>query len=543
MRAVRVTLVVAVSIAFAALLGGASDPSPGKVCVASPQQTALQYFRRLSLDLRGDVPSVEELQQVAAAQKIQPELLDQVIDSPELRIVLARYHRDLLWSNVSDQRVSSGVWNLRGNGTTQPMWILSNARSRRYRGVNEACLDEPAQFDAAGKIIAKADPKRPGVAKEGWVKVSPYWAPGTQVKVCAYDAQANLTAPRNKTATYDCSGSAASKSCGCGPNLRWCQSITAGTQAKIMESMTQQLLHFVDQVVSADRPYTEVLLSREAHINGPLSHFLRFQTRTSGRAQLFARAEMTYQVPVVPFAAVDKWVPVTRGELDAGLLTLPAYLAKFQSNRGRANRFYNAFLCRSFEAPSGSIPPGSDTCHGEPNLMKRCGCKFCHMTVEPLAAHWGRWSEAGIVPLVASAFPADRERCSKPDADKDATCKRMYVIEATHPDEKPYLGKLSAYRFATSEMVQSIESGPRPAAQKAIDDGAFAQCVARKLWTWFVGSEPVEQQAELMAKLTQRFKDGGYKLRSLVRDIVQTDEYREGQLINGGSASAGALQR
>ena len=50
----------------------------------------------------------------------------------------------------------------------------------------------------------------------------------------------------------------------------------------ITEAMIEQMMRLIEQIVRDDRPYTDLLLTTDAEINGPLSHYLRYQTWTGG---------------------------------------------------------------------------------------------------------------------------------------------------------------------------------------------------------------------------------------------------------------------
>ncbi|MCA9687935.1 MAG: hypothetical protein KC457_37600, partial [Myxococcales bacterium] len=143
------------------------------------------------------------------------DVIDAWLHSDALADRLVRLHRDLLWNNVSDVQLvsvsaginaSAGIW---GRGGTQAIF---------YRGANVRCLDQPATWDADGQIETTLMPD--GSRREGWVWVEPYWAPGTQVKACAFDAQDALVS----SSGTDCATPAGfrDRECGCGPSLRTC---------------------------------------------------------------------------------------------------------------------------------------------------------------------------------------------------------------------------------------------------------------------------------------------------------------------------------
>lgn len=503
------------------------------MCSPNTQQVSLQYLRRLSLDLLGRAPTYEESWKVMKAGKVSPQTIDEMLKSPDFQRQIRAYHKDLLWTNISNLRAANVNYTMNGNGTTIPIAIASQGRRRNYRGANIGCLNEPAQYNSDGSIKTKCrdiTTESGSVLKacqEGYVMIKPYWSPTKEVKVCAFDANPKERAyDAQRRRTYDCS-STSSSFCGCGPQLRYCQ--YGSTRSMIMQDMAEQMLRYMDNIVRDNRPYSDVILGRDIEVNGPVSHWLRYQTRTPG-GLLYATPEQNYKVPAVAFVDRNKWVKVDRGALHSGILTMAGFLLKFQSNRGRANRFYNAFLCKHFQAPPGGLPAANSECHNEPNLMKRCGCKYCHVGVEPAAAYWGRWAEAGLSPLNAKKYPQTMEACKKDNAYSNGTCRRLYFIKPNHKDEEKYKGMLRSYVFANATMKRNIETGPRGIAQNAVSTGQFASCTTQNMWRYFVGQAPTIKQQELVSQLSAGFKKNNYKLKALIKQIVMSDEYKYGRL-------------
>ena len=492
----------------------------------------LQYLRRLSLDLRGRVPTLDELQSVIDNGAVDPATIDAFLASDDFLHQMRQHHRDLLWANLGAQRLANNQFLLQpsARAPTPPLAIPAQNRRNIYRGGNVACRDEPAEFDREGNIVTieEPDPAFPDrtVRREGYVEVEPYWAPGTTVKVCAFDAQVaeQGTNPRNPNARVNCRAGAA-QDCGCGPGLSFC--FTLQTMQRVVRMMTEQLLQTVDAVVAADRPYTDLVLGTETVVNGPLVHYFTYQTAT-GINFVAARPDPGYALPEIGFDEED-WLPVTTSGLHAGVLTLPGYLLRFQSDRGRANRFYNAFLCQSFQAPPEGLPASSDDCHDEPDLTKRCGCAYCHVAVEPAAMHWGRWSEAGLAELDTETFPIEQPACATPRGANSPLCRRFYLTAANHPKEEPYLGTLLPYVFGDDhpDRAEIIEAGPRRLAQQAVDSGRFANCTVRKLWTRLLGRAPRPDEDPTIAELASDFAAGGYVVRDLARTLVTRREYVE----------------
>lgn len=510
-----------------------------ETCAPQEPQSSLQYLRRMSLDLRGHLPSLEELQTVTNEKRVPLTIIDKMLKSQEFTEQIRLYHKDLLWANIQNTRFVNQVWRFAGNGNTQPYYLPNITRRRLYRQNDLApCTNTPAKFDAKGNLVTTTRSRNDRAGNpttyqdEGYVMVAPYWAPDTKIKVCAFDAQSALTAKNTSGRDIDCSKSSGAKGCGCGPGLRWC--MTATIENNLRADLVEQTLRFVENIIRNDGSYAGVIQSREMDINGTIAHYLRYQTHTAG-GLLYATPTQQFQVPseqTLKGHERSKWIKVQRGKLHSGLLTMPLYLLKFASNRGRANRFYNAFLCSYFQAPPGGLPPASDDCHNEPNLMKRCGCKNCHQSVEPLASYWGRWAEAGLAALDPAAFPAKSDTCSMAANRNNATCRRLYFTSPNHPDEEQYRGLLLPYLFATPQMKLNIEDGPNALATKYIDNGQFSVCTTRKMWNWFVGTAPTPQQEEMILQLASDFQANNHNLRSLVRAIVSRPEYIQGRLLN-----------
>ena len=525
----------------------ATNDTEAPMCQQTPVQEQLHYLRRLSLDLRGHLPSVAEYEFVAQSGQVSAQQIEEMLASEEFVGRMRRYHRDLLWVNIGAQRLSNNQWRLTGDGRSNGLWIGANNRATRFRGARVNCGD----FESSttnGRIDTRPHPNAElaaeGVVQEGWVWVQPYWNPDQPVKVCAFDAQEGLQGTNETNrgpAQVSCNTGLANRSseCGCGPNLRWC--LTRDTENQVRRSWDEQLLRYADSVVRDNRPYSDLLTGRQMEVNGPITHFLKHLTHAPGNALLVTGAQ-GYDLPEdLGHHQFDEWRSAPRNGMHSGVLTLPAFLIKFQSNRGRATRFYHAFRCEAFQAPPGGLPATDDACHTEPNLTKRCGCKYCHVSVEPAAAYWGRWSEQGIKPLFAEAqsdaYPAFDPNCGPEGRQRGSTrCRLHYINEIFAEDDarKPYEGYLRSYLFSNDLGEQNgsygnnIEEGPQGMAQNVLDpaDGSFARCTSQRIFEHFTGRSFRPSETALQGQLRSSFQSG-FDLRSLVRQIVTSQEYRE----------------
>ncbi len=447
-----------------------------------PELDLHRYLRALSLDLRGVVPTVEEHDAVEAAGEVGEALVDEWLASEEFVVRSVRYHRDLLWNSLSNVRLNNNRVSLNsfrvGSGD-RIYW--RNGHADRYRGTpgRVRCRDVPATFDEAGDIEFEVDEE--GHRLEGWVLARPYWDPTTPIKVCAYDAQDALTTSEG----LDCSTAAAlnDAECGCGPDLRWC--VPGAVNGAVVGGMAEAMDRRIARLVRDDRPYTELFTDRRAFVNGPIVHFWRHLRAFPRGLQFDPPPVGVEQLPELAYTDIDTWAAVDLSAAHAGVLTDPAFLLRFQTNRARANRYYASFLCQPFAAPPGGLPSPADGCSSQPDLQRRCGCKYCHALLEPTAAHWGRWAEQGVGFLDPTRFPrtrADCEACALRGQQCNAECRRFYVTDSVDPREQPNLGGLRAYEFRRPEHERNVEAGPRLLALSTVTDNRLPMCSFGGSW-------------------------------------------------------------
>lgn len=534
---------------------------PDAQCELSKPIDGQRLLRRMSLDLRGYAPSyAEQLAQHGKAE-VSPATLDAYLASSDFTKSMRSYHEGLLWPNLDSTDVDPLQNKLFpaeiAPGVTVYFSVLRALFVRTVSASFPPCRNSPLELNADGSL--KTYPLvvngQTVAQQEGWVEVEPYWAPGTTVKVCGYDAQANLTAPLctpastasspymqqncaqfgtytqalgvpfvNAPVQCDTQFGFLAVGCGCGPNLRLCS--TTETAATLRASLIDQQMRIVEDVVKNDKPYTDVLLTKKVQMNGPVAHYLRWQSRES--FDVFGEVDATAPVPAsLDFTQQDTWVDVERTGRHAGILTTPGYLLKYQSNRGRAHRFYNAFECSSF-LPGGPLPSPQEACSKHEDLTKRCGCNSCHTQLEPMAAHWGRFSEYGLTPLSEARYPkiATAVCTNFTGIDQLFRCFRFYNVSPVG-EEAEFKDLLRPYVFRTAAQVQNLETGPSALAQASIDSGRFATCTVRKMWSHYMRRMPTpDEEATVVPQLASQFSQGGYHLKSLVKSIITQPAYR-----------------
>lgn len=556
-RAPGRALSAALAAASMAVLGAADARADEPVCALHRELPVERQIRRLSLDLRGTVPDMADYEAAEGATSVPSEILDAYLASDELRLQMRRYHEALLWTNpsiiIGDTGFALSTVNIGGN-------VLHYMTGRRntYRGGDgtHTCQNKPQSdlgYEPDGRPKAELMGKDNGIDwfAEGWVEVHPYWEPDPNktIKVCAFDAQASATYTITSGAnagTYSCDHvlshgqlSADKKNpCGCGPDLDYC--ILSGVvQPVVLASMREQMLRLVDMHTVGGRPYSEILTSKTAHYNGPLVHYFKYL----GRQQTFTRTQNIPQLadgelPQLGYLDQDTWVEVEREAPHAGVLTLPAYLLRFQTNRGRANRYRIAFQGQYFQPPS---TKDNDCAEVGNDLTGRCVCRGCHVTLEPLAAHFGKFLEAGTT-VLRDFMPeyATQTACAKATLDNDlgpsstAWCNRYYlpVPSKEDPDIRPYRLKALEYADGDHPLVQpNFDAGPAGLAEQDIASGLFHQVAVVHLFEFLMKRSPdldvtsPDYEGDILESIAADFQVHD-DLRQALRALVSLPAYR-----------------
>lgn len=550
----RVGLATALS-----LMSVASTVQAEETCEVAQPLSPSRLLRRASLDLTNRVPTLAELQTASGDDGEWARAVEGLVDSPGFLEVMREHHRELLWPNLDPVELVSDTHLLYPYPYGDDQILYSPLRAVFMRTVGDGniytpCRFEPAEWDEDGHLVL--EPVLVGTTTvawaEGYVEVEPYWAPGTTVKVCALDALDALTGeacpgPADRypfaepicqnVASFDrfmtepfrgsridCNSAFAflSPDCGCGPGLRHCA--TPAQVVEIRQSFIEQQMRMVDRVLTDDRPYEELLTSAELEWNGPLVHYLRYQAGLV--LDLYAGDPARWNLPDVDWTDRE-WRPSSASELHAGLLTSPGYLLRFAADRMRAHRYYDAFECRSF-VPNGPLPSPFEPCSQREDLTERCGCDACHVTLEPLAAHWGRFAELGVAPLPESRFPPVVGTSCTPPIDGPEQvyrCLRSYELDP-QGEEVDYRGWLQAYVFRDPAEHDLIERGPRARVEASIADGTIQRCVVERLWSRFMHRPPTpEESASVIPELVETFEASGRRVRDVVEAIVTHPAY------------------
>jgi len=525
---------------------GADDDALCRLHTVMPIEGQL---RRTSLALRGHVPSIDEYESVAELDQVPAEMIDAMLDDDAHRLQMRRYHEQLMWPNPAGAPLVDVAFLLAEStipGSSTKVINLVNGSNRAvFRGSTATmCQDVPQTTLEPGYVLGSAPYCEPvaggnGECQEGWVEVHPYWHPNPEatVRVCAFAAQtaASYIDPVTNV-THACDNLALTsrtKGCGCGPSLQNC--MTRELQDPVWTAMREQLLLLVDDHTTGERPYSQLLTTTRAHDSGTLQFFKKHLAPQAAVAATTYNTHQSADGPLWtdPVFHDDAFVEVERDEPHAGILTLPAYTLRFQTNRGRANQFRTVFMGQSFEPPSSYESEGCDPASDD--LTQRCVCRGCHQVLEPLAAYFGPVAERGSGLL--SGFQATWDKGSDCFASFNQTlCFAFYDIDYSEPS---FPMRLNPLRFADEHpgYYDSFETGPRGLVAQALEpiDGLGYSLLARATvihaFAFIHGREmdlepsSPHHEIALLDELATELTDDD-DLRELMRRLVGLDEFR-----------------
>ncbi len=351
--------------------------------------------------------------------------------------------------------------------------------------------------------------------------------------------------------------------CGCGPRLNFCSQFSH--MVPIWISMQEQFLRLVDEHTSGvdgkpAKAYSQILSNNRIAMNGPLLHFYRYWATSAGLGGNTYNALHTGDAPLpsdsaIDFNATEDWTVFERQVPHAGILTLPAYTLRFQTNRGRANRFRIAFMDRYFEPPS---VYEQDNCLSETgDLTKKCVCKGCHAVLEPLAAYFGPVAERGSALLTdfVPQFEGSKDgktavaQCRDQWKGNDAIlplhrdivgnqfCGVLYTGDYDPPP--PIAHRLTPLYFAADHpwIEDNYDAGPAGLVSLATTNiegktyNLLAQATVKHMFEFVLKREmkldPTTPDSEhaLMEQLATDFTNSD-DLKSLLKALVKLDTFR-----------------
>lgn len=574
--------------------------------------TEYRYFRALSIDLAGRLPTRAE---IASFEKPDFDLeawIDARLTGPRYADRVRRTYMDLLRLDVGNMflfRPATTVLRrqtiLAPDGKKIHVYYRNGQRRTREATDGVFCLTKAeigAVWTTNGVQFGTLQPVDAAVLAANTVVVKPWWLSGsdptwslapemltepdgsktTEVRVCKEEASTASTgtvywtgrkapaagspipyervqplplddayANANKGKSVACDHATAiahTTECGCGAALERCLPAAGnGTEPSAfmlpggtlfgvdrptsIEKTTQgawsrmwwgqEAVRYLEWLAREDRDFREVLTGKGTVVNGPLVQFYKHQAPASccGNGWYFGydKPESLFdpgKLPTIAPTDASTWkVVADRGPHAAGIMTMPVFLTKYGTRRGRAHVLYNVFQCRQFVAEDVKLEPST-----EPDLTKRSGCATCHATLEPMSAHFARVLESDWTYLPKSLFPIDEAKCRAAPGKMSGACRSYYDPAFSDASRSMLRGAYAS--------VTNVDDGPAGLAAKIASSPEFGRCVVSNVASSFLGRPIGADDADMSARLEQTFVDGGFRMRALIKALVHEAAYR-----------------
>ena len=568
------------------LIAGDAVAQEEQVCKLHQLMSVTQQLRRASLSLRGHVPSIDEYLGVDGQEAVPDEMIDAFIASDAFRLQMRRFHEQVLWPNPAGSSLFDPTNSL-FEGTfadqTKFLYIGNQATRQMYRGGNSThtcqnVLQSTLGYRPDGLPVCEHQgydtvntpngPVQRAYCEEGFVWVKPYWHdPGDPlVKVCAYDAQLNsewtsidedadMSGSLEELEDLDHNGQNqigqlarcdymsvngySRLGCGCGPDLQWCSDFTLPDH--LWRQWREQVLRLVDDYTDGSHPYSEMLTTKRTYVNGPLVHYKKYLAQQPGLGVTY-NVRWDGDAPVdgpevagLGWHDADTWVELTRGGIHSGILTLPGYTLRFQTNRGRANRFRIGFMDQYFVPPS--VYEQDDCDPTSYDLSERCVCRSCHQVLEPLSAYFGQIAERGSGLLTQFTKTCTTSDCVKETSEGriEGLLSRFYVTDYSNGQE--FIIAPLAYAKDHPEHEVHYDEGPAGLVGEALVEiegethSLFARATVKNLFRFFMKREmnldpqAADNELDLLDELATELTTTD-DFTVLARRLVKLDTFR-----------------
>jgi len=300
----------------------------------------------------------------------------------------------------------------------------------------------------------------------------------------------------------------------------------------VHNSITDEPMRLVEHVVMNDLPYTEVLTSEVMLADDIVSHVYGLPYDTDG-----------------PQWQVTAW---NDGRPKAGLLSSSELWRRHRSagsnfHRGRADFVASTFLCEPFSERDIPVLAGvdlSDEFAVANAVTEMPSCVGCHQPMDPMGAFfWGfrHQLKSRAVRLAYEANctwdPASPQPLGEGHVMEDNCYPLRFYIQDYEDNWQDWDLRPPGYYGVPGERLDDL-------GYLIADDPRFAECTARRFWSWFA-QEPREDMDDLLAiELADSFVASDFDAKALVQEIVTHERFLSASVENGDATDApvGLLQ-
>ncbi|HHO51724.1 MAG TPA: DUF1592 domain-containing protein [Deltaproteobacteria bacterium] len=297
------------------------------------------------------------------------------------------------------------------------------------------------------------------------------------------------------------------------------------TTDEVYAGISEEPLRLVEHVVVHDRPYTEVLTADYMLANPALAVIYGLEHDPAGPEWQVSHYE--------------------DGRPHAGLLTSSELLRRHESagsnfHRGRANFFSSALLCEAFDTREILVDGGIDLTDEEAvahAVQQDPNCIGCHQPMDPLAATFFGFKQLLRGQTIRRSYAAgcrwDPRVEASPELEQYSLGDNCYPLRLYNAGNE--LDWVELGLRAPAYFGRPVEDLPGLARAMA-DDPRFAQCTARRFYSYFAQIGRDDVPLELASELQEIFVSSGFDAKELTRAIVTSDAFLAREPLAQGDA-------
>ncbi len=259
--------------------------------------------------------------------------------------------------------------------------------------------------------------------------------------------------------------------------------------ATINRSVMQAPLRLIEQVVMADRPYTEIV--------------------TADHTVADSISSAVWGLAYDPQGAEWQSTRYEDGRGNAGILTDSWLYVRYQStpsnaNRQRANAISRGLLCYDFLSRDVELDTSVDV--ADPNAVQAAvvangACASCHQALDPLASYFKDVFPL-LVPQDTQSYPLETPMWF-PGVFED-----VLGVDMREP----------SYFGLAGDNLEDL-------GQLIADDPRFSRCAAQRFYSYFNQVPLSEVPFEASVELQARFIDSGFSAKALAKAIVMSNDF------------------
>ena len=414
---------------------------------AAARQAALRY---LSFSIRDIPPTASEAQNFGSNATTIDSVLPSWLDSPEHLLRMKRYFTDLL-------------------------------------GVSGTAILLPTTYDLtkdSNGVYQLTDTRmaRPACSPSDAVSQSAWWLePGQTIQVCKSIVSSTLqpTSTASGTAvTLKCAGirAFADPACGCGPAMIACYPTELAPT--IRESVKAEFGERGAFVYKNRRSWQDLLGGNFLYANRFLAWWYLYTTKIGPLSVNPTTDELAALAAIPTDSFVEANFPtfvtsgVTDGNLRAGVITSPGFLAEFNTFRARIHGLVMALLCKDVD---GSL--GNDiSTYNNPNFTAfdrshgvKAECSGCHYPMDNMASLDFGWNTYGY--LDTKMISARSGHAFGSNGTGPAFLATAFIDHA--PEFKTCMAKTAWQNFSGLNW-ESLSTDQKTALGNAVADGPYA---------------------------------------------------------------------